>query len=403
MLIQKSNNQPVKVDCIIIGAGIFGLYAASILVKLGKKVVVIDKSFKPFSRASAINQARVHNGYHYPRSYSTAKNAAYYYNRFVKDFDFAINNSFKQIYAIASNGSKTSAEEFINFCQIVDIPLSRVDSNHYFKKNVVEASFITRECSFNFLKIKNYLLREIRDSVLFHYGSSIDFVDIDDSTYMITLTNGKKLVSPLVINASYAGINEVIEKFNNDLFKLKYEMCEIVFCKVSRNFSNIGVTVMDGDYFSVMPFGNGKLHTFTSVGYTPHCVSYDKLPNFSGKIKNSVCRMHKVKKCIICSQNLISAWDEMYKLSKKFLNEDFKINYKYSQFEIKPILVNSENDDSRPTVIKRHSTSPTFISVLSGKLSTIYDLEQVCEQFDHAEIKIERPSHISVHEEEVII
>ncbi|PIP88137.1 amino acid oxidase, partial [Candidatus Beckwithbacteria bacterium CG22_combo_CG10-13_8_21_14_all_01_47_9] len=117
------NGKEQKTDCIIIGAGIFGLYAALLLVKRGQSVAVIDKSLRPFSRASAINQARVHNGYHYPRSCDTAEKVADYYNRFIKDFDFAINNSFQQIYAIASNGSKTSAQGFINFCKKVNIPL----------------------------------------------------------------------------------------------------------------------------------------------------------------------------------------------------------------------------------------------------------------------------------------
>ncbi len=380
MLIKKDKNIRIKVDCIIIGAGIFGLYAASILVKRGKRVAIIEKSLKPFSRASSINQARVHNGYHYPRSYVTAKKVANYYDRFTKDFDFAINDSFEQIYAIANKGSKTSAEQFINFCQEVDIPLREIDSNIYFKKNSVEASFLTRECGFDFLKIKNYLLREVGESVLFFYGTSIDLVNIDNSLYVLTLTNGKKLESPLVINAAYSGINEVIEKFNQDLFEIKYELCEVAFCRVPKDFRNIGITVMDGNFFSVMPFGNNKLHTLTSVSHTPHQVSHDKIPKFSNEIKESVCKMHKVKNCIVCFCGLSTAWTKMYKLSQQFLN--FKMNYRHSWFEIKPILAKSENDDSRPTIIKQHTSKPTFISILSGKLSTIYDLEKVCDQLD---------------------
>ena len=44
---------------------------------------------------------------------------------------------------------------------------------------------------------------------------------------------------------------------------------------------------------------------------------------------------------------------------------------------MKPILKASEIDDSRPTVIKQFSNSPTFISVLSGKINTVYDLDGV--------------------------
>ena len=34
-------------------------------------------------------------------------------------------------------------------------------------------------------------------------------------------------------------------------------------------------------------------------------------------------------------------------------------------------------DDSRTTVIKEHSDSPKFVSVLSGKINTVYDLDEV--------------------------
>jgi len=368
-------NKEQKTDCIIIGAGIFGLYAASLLVKWGLNVTIIDKSLKPFSRASAINQARVHNGYHYPRNYDTAKKVADYYNRFVRDFDFAINNSFQQIYAIASSGSKTSAHGFIDFCRKVNIPLKEINSDLYFKKDSVEAAFLTQECSFDFAKIRDYLIDKINARVNYYYDASIKAVKKGNPSYTITLDNGLDLSAPFVINASYAGINEVIDKFDQNFFDVKYELCEMILCEVSKKFNNLGITVMDGDFFSIMPFGSSNLHVLTSVGHTPHAVSYSKLPTFKNKANQSICEMHGVSECIVCSQNLKSAWRKMHTLSKSFLKQDFKIEYKDSKFEIKVILKSSENDDSRPTIIKCHTTNPTFISVLSGKISTIYDLE----------------------------
>ena len=48
-----------------------------------------------------------------------------------------------------------------------------------------------------------------------------------------------------------------------------------------------------------------------------------------------------------------------------------------SLYSMKPILVSSEIDDSRPTVIRKYSENPTFVSVLSGKINTVYDLDEV--------------------------
>ena len=44
---------------------------------------------------------------------------------------------------------------------------------------------------------------------------------------------------------------------------------------------------------------------------------------------------------------------------------------------MKPILKASEIDDSRPTVVRVMNAEPTLVSVLSGKIKKVYDLEEV--------------------------
>lgn len=66
-------------DKIIIGAGLYGLYSALYCGKRGEKVLVLEYDKEPFKRATYINQARVHMGYHYPRSFSTAIKSAGYF------------------------------------------------------------------------------------------------------------------------------------------------------------------------------------------------------------------------------------------------------------------------------------------------------------------------------------
>lgn len=67
----------------------------------------------------------------------------------------------------------------------------------------------------------------------------------------------------------------------------------------------------------------------------------------------------------------------MSTLAKKYLRDDIEIKYVDSLYSVKPILMASEIDDSRPTVIKVFSKNPTYISVLSGKINTVYDLDEV--------------------------
>ena len=59
------------------------------------------------------------------------------------------------------------------------------------------------------------------------------------------------------------------------------------------------------------------------------------------------------------------------------MKDEYKFEYYGSLFSMKPILKMSEIDDSRPTLIKVFNKKPTFVSVLSGKINTVYDLKEV--------------------------
>ena len=98
-------------DKIIIGAGLYGLYAADFCARMGQHVLVLEYDDAPFGRATYINQARVHMGYHYPRSLTTAVKSAGYFRRFAEDFGFCIHDQFQQIYATSDKFSWTNAEQ----------------------------------------------------------------------------------------------------------------------------------------------------------------------------------------------------------------------------------------------------------------------------------------------------
>lgn len=72
----------------------------------------------------------------------------------------------------------------------------------------------------------------------------------------------------------------------------------------------------------------------------------------------------------------------MEKLARKYLRDDFDFQYVKSLFSMKPILTSSEIDDSRPTVVRVYSRKPTFVGVLSGKINTVYDLDEVLDHED---------------------
>ena len=97
----------MAVDRVIIGGGIFGLYAAYVLGRAGFSVVLLEKENLSLNRASRVNQARLHTGLHYPRSLLTARDSLGYYQRFREEFPDSVRD-FKQIYAISDYNSQTS-------------------------------------------------------------------------------------------------------------------------------------------------------------------------------------------------------------------------------------------------------------------------------------------------------
>ncbi len=370
----------MKYDKIIIGAGIYGLYSALLCGKMNQKILVIEKDDAAFKRATYINQARVHMGYHYPRSYSTAIKSAGYFERFNKAYGFSELTDFKQIYATSKNFSWTNAEQFKKFCDNANIRCDEIPIQKYFKDGVCDGSFLTTEYTYDAQILKQYFLNEIKklDNIEIKYSSVIENIEKDENVYRIYLNDGKIYESGFVLNATYASVNQILKMLNYETFKIKYELCEIILCSVSENLKNVGITVMDGPFFSIMPFGKTGYHSLTSVTFTPHITSFDELPTFECQAKsNGYCSPERLGNCNDCSAKPKSAWRYMSNLARKYLKDEYEFKYEKSLFSMKPILMASEIDDSRPTVIKKFSENPTFISVLSGKINTVFDLDEV--------------------------
>lgn len=369
-------------DKIIIGAGLYGLYAAVKSAEKGESVLVLEYDSAAFMRATYINQARVHNGYHYPRSFSTAIKSAGYFEKFNRDFDFCVNFEFRKIYAISSKYSWTNAEQFRKFCRAANIQCENVNPEMYFKKNTCDGVFDTQEYTYDAIILRDYFLEKIRKypNIVCEYNSRISSIEKDErnSLYHIALSKEKIFSTGYLLNATYASVNQIHRLLNIEPFKIKYELCEIILCQVSSELQNVGITVMDGPFFSLMPFGKTGLHSLTSVTFTPHITSYEKLPTFPCQNDSNVeCSPAQLGNCNLCFGKPKSAWPYMSTLAKKYLKDMIDVKYVDSLFSMKPILMASEIDDSRPTVIRKICENPTFVSVLSGKINTMYDLDEV--------------------------
>ena len=371
----------LQFDRIIIGAGLYGLYSALFCFKKGQKVIVLECDDAPFKRATYINQARVHQGYHYPRSISTALKSAGYFERFNKDYAFCVNKEFDQIYATSSQYSWSDGKQFKAFCKAANIPCEELYAGNYFKEGMCDGVFRTREYTYDAMILKDYFLNELEQygsSVVIKYGVKICSIEKGNETYVIRTEEGESYESAFVLNSTYAGTNQILEMAGFEKFGIKYELCEIILCDVNEKLKGVGFTVMDGPFFSIMPFGKTGLHSLTSVTFTPHTTSYDPVPTFSCQAESKgFCTTKRLGNCNDCPAKPVTAFPYMANLARKYMLDDYRFEYRNSLFSMKPILMSSEIDDSRPTVIREYSKSPTFIGVLSGKINTVYDLDEV--------------------------
>lgn len=370
----------MQYDKIIIGAGIYGLYSALLCGKRNEKILVLEKDDEAFARATYINQARVHMGYHYPRSYSTAIKSANYFERFNNDYDFSILSEFDQVYATSANFSWTNATEFKKFCADTKIVCDEVATSKYFKDGMCDGAFLTREYTYDAQILKKHFLDEISKlkNVEIKYNAKVVGVKKVENCYEVTTEKEESYKTGYLLNSTYAGVNQILEMLELEHFKIKYELCEIILCKVSDRFRNVGITVMDGPFFSIMPFGKTGYHSLTSVTFTPHKTCYESLPTFACQKKSKgYCTKYDLGNCDKCIAKPESAWPYMSNLARKYLKDDYEFEYVKSLYSMKPILKASEIDDSRPTVIKKFTSNPTFVSVLSGKINTVYDLDEV--------------------------
>lgn len=368
-----------RVDVCVIGAGIFGAYAAQAALTAGRRVHLTDADPSPFQRASRVNQARLHLGYHYPRSIGTALQAAAYFDRFKRDHAACIAGSFEMVYATSESHSFMSADGFDRFCDAAGIPARRVDPRRWFAPGSVSGAWSCDEVSFDPTRLAASLWARIdgHAALTLTFGRRIIQVARLPSEFDLTFDDGTSLRAQQVVNATYAGLNAVLELFGEPPVPVRYEQCEVVLGTVPPPLREVGLTVMDGPFFSVMPYGRSALHSLTAVPYTPRATATSTLPEFECQAFRSDCTGRTLANCNTCPVHPPSGWVEMRQLATRFVPEMTAFQPIGSMFAVRPVITTSSVDDSRPTLLLRTDDGPELVSVLSGKANTFYDLDEL--------------------------
>lgn len=368
-------------DFLIIGGGIFGVYSAIYLARKGYKVCLLEKEDELMLKASIVNQARLHAGYHYPRSIATAEIADEFKERFTHEHKQFINFSFDQYYAIDKYNSFTDSHQFERFCKYLGIKHEPVDYDPRVDFTRIERLYLTTEYSFDPIKIADYYrhLLKKEENITCLLGSKVLGVEKTGNKWKVktNIASGEVLdiIAASAINATYSGTNTINSLFEIPTIKIMHEITEMAMVSVNTA-KDFGLTVMDGQFMSVMPYGLSGLHSLSSVAYTVHKVSYDDEPTFHCQFKSDKCTPSYVSVCNLCEEQPESNKDKMLAQAYLYLNRSVVLEYKYSMFTIKSKLASSFIDDGRPTEISKLSSDPDYFCLFAGKINSIYEIEK---------------------------
>ncbi|MFN7831623.1 MAG: FAD-dependent oxidoreductase [Bacteroidota bacterium] len=369
-------------DYAVIGGGIFGCYAALFLAGRGASVVLIEKEQFLFRKASLVNQARLHSGYHYPRSLATAAMSDEHKSRFTAEHRAFVHASFEKYYAIDKYGSFTDPLQFERFCEYLNIRCDRTDNHPLFNYDRLEAVYRTEEHSFDPVLLGNYYSEKVMScsSIDVLTGSRLTDAGAFGKSWQMTVQTPDKMLlleTEAVINATYAATNSINILFGLPSLALTHEISEIGFI-TSRQFGNMGLTVMDGPFGSIMPYGLSGLLSLSSVAYTHHAISTDEMPVFDCQTpEDNSCTPRAPGICTDCSRRPASNAQKMLSQMKRYFSDVVQFEYLFSYFTIKSKLQASYIDDGRPTEISMLSESPRFYCLFAGKINSIYEVEKI--------------------------
>ena len=357
------------IDALIIGGGFYGISIANYLVEQRgmKNIQLLEREPALMTRASYHNQARIHNGYHYPRSFVTAYRSRINLPRFVNDFPDAVKSDFIKLYAIARHNTKVSARQFVHFCREIGASLEPApdEDRRLFDPNFIEAAFLVEEYAFDAARLAEWgrqhlasagvrlrLNTRVTSCRARSQGLSIGFLEANESE--------GEIHTRFVFNCTYSGLNHLGGEQRPADTALKHEITEMGLMEMPSSLQHIGITIMDGPFFSVMPFPARGMHSLSHVRYTPH-LSWEDEPGVDPYER-------------LASYHQESRVNRMLRDASRYVPALTDARQLDSLFEVKTVLCKNENDDGRPILFEKSRSLPGLYSILGGKIDNIYDI-----------------------------
>jgi glycine/D-amino acid oxidase-like deaminating enzyme len=361
----------VSTDCdiLVTGGGFYGCMIAAHLRRRFPAVRLLERGPELLGRASYSNQARVHQGYHYPRSLVTGVRSRANYTRFTTEFPESVRATFHKVYAIGKEFSKVSAAQFDLFCRRIGAPIEPAPApvRRMFDPTTVEDVFTVEEIAFDAVALRQRMIGELETAgVEVSLETEVTRIRPDARGRLRVTARGadgeSEITAGQVFNCTYARLNQIAAASGLPITPLKHELAEMALVRTPPELTGLGVTVMCGPFFSCMPFPSAGLHTLSHVRYTPHA-SYSEPSQRPGTVDDAFAGVPRR-----------TAFDKMRRDAARFLPAVAKVEYVRSLWEVKTVLPVNETDDGRPILFRPDAGVPNYHLVLGAKIDNVFDV-----------------------------
>lgn len=357
---------------LVIGGGFFGCSIAAALAEQGRDVLMCEEAGDLLTRASYHNQARVHNGYHYPRSVLTALRSRVNFPRWIGQYRSCVVDDFEKYYAIARRFSKVSAGQFRSFMERIGAPIEPAPARvaRLFNDSLIEQVFTVRECAFDAVKLRELMKQRLLESKAkwILQTKAVKAVPVSGGIAVTLEKAGAQetVIASQIFVCTYSRINELLAASGLPRIRLKHELAEMALVEMPDPLKKLGITVMCGPFFSTMPFPARGLHTLSHVRYTPH-----------GEWLDTVTQSHDLETCLH-ERRPESNFRLMLADASRYLPLLGECVQRDSLWEIKTVLPASEEDDSRPILFQRDCGLKGLHCVMGAKIDNIFDVLTEC-------------------------
>ena len=243
-----------------------------------------------------------------------------------------------------------------------------------FNSNLVEDVFKTTEFAFSAIELRNIMQERINQTNTNQLiGTRVESIEYNTKEKLFILQcsdnaqNYHEFQARQIFNCTYSQINQPLKNHPNSFIPLKHELAEMCLVEVPEEFKKLGITIMCGAFFSIMPFPDEGLHTLSHVRYTPHFEWNDKPGNYT--------EPHE----ILSKFTYKSSFGHMIRDASRYVPSLELSKYQRSLWEVKTVLPKSEESDSRPILFKPNHLYPGFHSIMGGKIDNVYEMIQEME------------------------